>query len=702
MWVYYRASLITALFCFKLSCELYSCHSEWVKERSGEDEHTFIVAQLAFGDHFPRISNSTLDILEVNLASGTQTKHLSTECIMNELSLQSDFCVLTAVDSVIILHWRSHTAVKLQCASPNTRFYLALIPGYAVILLWVHRRPDRIFLLCEATLQKHFVPLGNDIDQIASLEVEELLHGAQLIHELEGSTLPLETNIRFTHSNTLTVCPSPLAPHEYRVWVSIHKTSWMPNTNATIARLLSLRLRVPHSRMSDDDLQLHVRSSTPLASEGVKQIEGLTFSGHGFSTIGSITWPISGTQAITTTSRFFISYLTVTDVDGVRGEVDLPQALGDRALIHVSPHAAMNGWLTTGGRTGASAVAFNAARASSEMTWGGEVSGNLQVRARGVRRHGRAGYHAPRSAPSRGWTVVRLNANERARLVFKPSGPKWSSWLLEANQRSASEEKPSLETDLQFGEISLLLAKVGQLEEIRRNFSKFSPLPTYPQFAELQLPSGLPSDQTMKPSREAAGEILAHGRRGCAYTTVTLRGCRSPFISPLSFPSLATTSSYDAKEFIDSATEGTFCAYFQCSEHHISSEQVFESLSQTMVEEEQLGFCTNLQYVVSIYTIRMTQHTGAFVVVHAALHMLAKQVYMYPTLHAGRDFPMQTSDSSCARAPSPVASGNLLTLLRNFATFQLGFPGGTPISQTRTVPGACSWAHTARRKLWLL
>ncbi|KAJ6477784.1 hypothetical protein C8R45DRAFT_1102067 [Mycena sanguinolenta] len=73
---------------------------------------------------------------------------------------------------------------------------------------------------------------------------------------------------------------------------------------------------------------------------------------------------------------------------------------------------------------------------------------------------------------------------------------------------------------------------------------------------------------------------------------------------PVYFPSglsLSTTDPYDAKEFIDSDTEGTFCAYFQCSEHHISSEQVFESLSQTMVEEEQAGFRPNYVACALIY-----------------------------------------------------------------------------------------------------
>ncbi|KAJ6484188.1 hypothetical protein C8R45DRAFT_931645 [Mycena sanguinolenta] len=253
-----------------------------------------------------------------------------------------------------------------------------------------------------------------------------------------------------------------------------------------------------------------------------------------------------------------------------------------------------------------------------------------------------------------------------------------------------AREKPSLETYLQFGEISFLLAKVGQLEEIRRNFPKFPPLPTYPQFAELRLViSGIrfiehpaiklsnSSDVRIVVVFKTHKSLAERAAVGSDDETVTDphpwpkgmclhdRDPASP--EPVYFPSglsLSTTDSYDANEFIDSDTEGTFCAYFQCSEHHISSEQVFESLSQTMVEEEQAGFRPN--YVATPLLV-------SFIIVHAALRMLAKQVHMYHTPHAGRHFPMQTSDSV---ALEPLLLSPLL-----------GFPGGSQISQMRTVPG---------------
>ncbi|KAJ6456692.1 hypothetical protein C8R45DRAFT_943504 [Mycena sanguinolenta] len=205
----------------------------------------------------------------------------------------------------------------------------------------------------------------------------------------------------------------------------------------------------------------------------------------------------------------------------------------------------------------------------------------------------------------------------------------------------------------------------------------------------------------MKPSRETAGGwFLIVDRAVNASSGMCLHDREAVCVpEPVYFPSvlsLATTSSYDAKEFIDSATEGTFCAYFQCSEHHIRVSKSSNPYLRQWSKRSRQVFAQIMLH--SIYTIRMTQHTGAFVVVHAALHMLAKQVYMYPTPHAGRDFPMLTSDSSCARAPSPVASGNSLTLLRNFATFQLGFPGGTPISHYMDSPRSMQLGPHAQEK----
>ncbi|KAJ6510906.1 hypothetical protein C8R45DRAFT_1089038 [Mycena sanguinolenta] len=279
----------------------------WDVKRSGDDEHTFIVAESTWESNHLFM----LYILEINLCSGTQTRYISIEFGADELSLQCDFCVLKDGGGVILLHWCSHTAVRLQCgATPgagNNRFHLALIPGYAVILLTAVDRPDNIFILHESTLREHLAPFS-DILQVECLNMEELLHSAQLIYEFEGSALPPDTHYQYASSNhTLTVCPSPMAPDEYRVWVSIRKrfAQWISGT--AITRIYSLRLRVPRSKMPDDALQLRVRSSTPLASKGGwQEAAGLTFSGH--------------------------------DLDAV-GEVGLPQVPGRPPLTHVSSHA---------------------------------------------------------------------------------------------------------------------------------------------------------------------------------------------------------------------------------------------------------------------------------------------------------------------------------------------------------------------------
>ncbi|KAF7340766.1 hypothetical protein MSAN_02105200 [Mycena sanguinolenta] len=281
----------------------------WDVSRSENDEHTFVVAHSACGRHIPDMFH----ILEVNLASGTQTKHFSTEFELQNLSLQGDFCFLEDRGIAILLHWRSHTAVKLQYASRTSLFRLALVPGYAVILLLARDFPDRMFLLCETILRKHFAPIGDDIYQVDSLNVEGLLHNARLIHEFEENAFPFDIH-PFRSNHTLTVCPSPLAPDEYRVWVSIRK------------RMHSLRLSVPRSRATEDGLQLHARSSTPLDSEsGWQEVEGLTFSGHSSTTVRTI----RGTQGFV---------ICATDPDTVGRRVDLPQALGGPALIHVSPY----------------------------------------------------------------------------------------------------------------------------------------------------------------------------------------------------------------------------------------------------------------------------------------------------------------------------------------------------------------------------
>ncbi|KAJ6452257.1 hypothetical protein C8R45DRAFT_1041047 [Mycena sanguinolenta] len=194
-----------------------------------------------------------------------------------------------------------------------------------VILISALNYPDGMFLLREGTLRQHLAPIRDNIynHRMVCLNIEGL--PIARVHDFKGTALPPDTDFGVAYSNhTLTVCPSPLAPDEYRVWVSIRKRvpSWVSNT--MVAQMRSLRLRVPRSKAAYDGLQLHDRSCTPLASEGGwREVDGLTFSGHSSSII-------NGTQALV---------VCATDLDAVGGEVDLPQAPGGPPRIHVSPHA---------------------------------------------------------------------------------------------------------------------------------------------------------------------------------------------------------------------------------------------------------------------------------------------------------------------------------------------------------------------------
>ncbi|KAF7340767.1 hypothetical protein MSAN_02105300 [Mycena sanguinolenta] len=295
----------------------------WDAKRSGDNEHTFIVAHSTW----ERSDLCMVHITEVNLSSGAQTKYLSTEFEMDKLSLQSDFCVLTDVRSAIILHWRSHTAVKLQCGARNSLLRLALIPGYAVILLSALDRPDNMFILNEATLREHLAPFTSLL-LVECLNVEGLLPSARLMYKFEGVALPPNTNFQYAQTVTLAVCPSPLAPDEYRVWVTIRKRGSFRMSNTTVARMYSLRLRVFRSRKTNENLQLCLRTSTSMPSEGGwKEDDEPTFSGHS----SSITRNMGEIQAFVICA----TYLAV-----VGGKVLLPKVPGSPPPdIDVSPHA---------------------------------------------------------------------------------------------------------------------------------------------------------------------------------------------------------------------------------------------------------------------------------------------------------------------------------------------------------------------------